>query len=130
MGHVAGEAEEVHRGGVVCCYFAPRPNSYDHERHARLREEGKPQREVRLPVWDFVIEWDDGTAVRLPPSRSTPRIETFELEGPYGPIAPPPNGCVMGYRHYNAMHARLPLKFDASKGSSLPPLKLPVIPIN
>ena len=116
-------------GGVVGCYFAPRPNSYDHKRHARLREEGKPQREVRLPVWDFVIERGDGTAVRLHPQCSTPKIETFELEGHSEAIAPPPKGYgeTWGrgtYKHYKAMNTRAYLQFDTSKGSLLPPFKI------
>ena len=74
------------------CYFAPRPNSYDHKRHAKLREEGRPQRDVCLPVWDFVIERGDGTAVRLHPQRSTPKVETLELQGPAEPVAPPCKG--------------------------------------
>ena len=35
-----------------------------------------------MPVWDFVIERNDGTAVRLEPQPNTPNVEAFEHENP------------------------------------------------
>ena len=47
-------------------------------------------------MWDFVIEREDGTGVRLHPQRKTRKIETFELEGLSEPIDPPPT---VSYTH-------------------------------
>ena len=121
---VGGWAE----GGLVGCYFAPRPNSYDHKRHSKLRQEGRPQKDVRLPVWDFVVERANGTAVRLHPQRTTTKVETFELEGPAESIPPPAKGYgeSMGrgtYKLYKVMNTRAQLRFDANKGWNLPPSK-------
>ena len=68
--------------GVIGCYVAPRPHSYDHTRHAKLWCQGRPLVHMRLPVWDFVIERNDGTSVRLEPQPSTPNVEAFEHENP------------------------------------------------
>ena len=114
--------------GLVGCYLAPRPNSYDHKRHAKLKGEGRPQRDVRLPVWDFVLERSDGTAVRLHPQRSTSFVETFEVEGHAEAVEPPPGGYGGSwghgtYKHYKQMNTRAPLRFDPNKGSRLFPGK-------
>ena len=66
--------------GLAGCYFAPRPNSYDHQRHKMLKDEGRPLLDVSLPVWDFVIRREDGTPVRLHPQRQDRQVKTFELD--------------------------------------------------
>ena len=91
-----------------------------------MKDEGRPQRDLRLPVWDFVLERADGTAVRLHPQRSTPQIETFELEGPVEPVVPPAKGFGESwgrgtYKFYKEVNTRASLKFDVTKGSGLPP---------
>ena len=55
--------------GLIGCYFAPRPNSYEHQRHKMLKGEGRPLLGVSSPVRDFVIRREDGTPVRLHPQR-------------------------------------------------------------
>ena len=84
--------------GLAGCCLAPRPSSYDHRRHKKLKEEGRPLLDVRLPVWDFVIRRQGGAGLRLHPQRSTVKVETFEIEGPVDPMDPPPprNGCSSG----------------------------------
>jgi hypothetical protein len=55
--------------GLIGCYLAPRPKSYNHQRHKLLKDEGRPLLDVSLHVWDFVIRREDGTPVRLRPQR-------------------------------------------------------------
>ena len=114
--------------GLVSCMVAPRPNSYDHKRHTKLRDEGKPLNDMPLPVWDFVIKREDGAGLRLHPQRSTVKVETFEIEGPEEPVEPPPqgNGCSSGrgaYKYYKNVQTKEMLRFDHSKGKWLPPGK-------
>ena len=112
--------------GLVGCYLAPRPSSYDHKRHKKLKEEGRPSLDVRLPVWGFVIRREDGAGLRLHPQRSTVKVETFEIEGPVDPVEPPPqgNGCSSGrgaYKYYKNVQTKEMLRFDPSKGKLPPP---------
>ena len=115
--------------GLIGCYFAPRPNSYDHKRHRKLKDEGTPLLDVRLPIWDFVIERKDGTAVRLHPQRSTVNVETFVLEGHEDPVEPPRQGkggkggsWGRGtYRYYKDIGTKEQLRFDKRKGNGLRP---------
>ena len=114
--------------GLIGCYFAPRPNSYDHKRHRKLKDEGTPLLDVRLPIWDFVIEREDGTAVRLHPQRSTVNMETFVLEGHEEPAEPPPRGKGGSwgrgtYAYYKSIGAMELLRFDERKGKVLQPFK-------
>ena len=123
---IVAQGENGRSCGLLGCYFAPRPNSYDHKRRAKLRQEGRPMQDVRLPVWDFVIEREDGTGVRLHPQRSTPKVETFELEGPAEPVVPPTQGHGGSwgrgtYKYYKKIQTRACLKFDTIKGKGLPP---------
>ena len=112
--------------GLVSCYVAPRPNSSDHTRHKKLKDEGRPLLDVRLLVWDFVIQRQDGAGLRLHPQRSTVKVETFEIEGPEDPVEPPPqgNGCSSGsgaYKYYKNVQTKEMMRFDPSKGKLLPP---------
>ena len=112
--------------GLVRCYVAPTPHSYDHTRHAKLRSEGRPLVHTRLPVWDFVIERDDGTAVRLEPQPSTPNVQTFEHEGSAVAEEPPLQVYGWGwgrksYTYYKNAQMGAMLKFDTLKGTLLPP---------
>ncbi len=82
--------------------------------------------DVQLPVWDFVFEREDGKAVRLHPQRSTPKVETFEVEGPAVPVEPPAEGKGGSwgrgtYRYYKVNQARAHLQFEPKNGIGLPP---------
>ena len=114
--------------GLIGCYIAPRPHSYDHKRHKMLFTAEKERREVKLPVWDFVIERSDGTALRLHPQRSTTKVETFRVNGPAEPVEPPSNGHggswgAGAFKHYKNAQTELALRFDANKGQWLQPFK-------
>ena len=105
-----------------------RPSSYDHKRHHKLKGEGRPLLDVRLPTWDFVIERAGGTVVRLHPQRSTVKVETFVLEGHEDPMEPPPQGKGGSwgrgtYRYYKDIGAKELLRFDKRKGQGLQPFK-------
>eukprot|EP00959_Pyramimonas_sp_CCMP1952_P176140 3680727-Pyramimonas_sp.AAC.1 len=52
-------------GALVGCSLEIRPNSYDHKRRSVLRAaQFAGQRvKVKLPMWDFALHRDDGTAV-------------------------------------------------------------------
>ena len=85
------------------------------------------RREVKLPAWDFVIERSDGTALRLHPQRSTPKVETFSVDGPPEPVEPPSNGHGGSwgpgtYSHFKNAQTELVLHFDPNKGLGLQPL--------
>ena len=64
--------------------------NYDHKRHRKLKDEGRSLLDVRLPIWDFVIERADGTGVRLHPQRSTVKVETFDIERPINTVGTRP----------------------------------------
>ena len=69
-----------------------RPNSYDHKRHHAAKENGEPITDRTLPVWDFVIVREDGTAIRLHPQWSTTKIEAFPAQGYLEPVQYPAKG--------------------------------------
>ena len=126
---VAVQGTEGRSRGLVGCYLAPRVGSYDHKRHDLLMQAGRPMERVQLPVWDFVFERDDGTALRLHPQRSTTQVETYEVEGHAQPVQVPRRGLGTSdgrgtYRRYVREHTRASLKFDARKGSNLQPFKV------
>ena len=106
---------EGRSGGVVGCSFAVRPNSYDHSRSYMLNKtSGAPS--VKLPIWDFVVHRDDGTATRLHPEWKKPRCPTFPEEG-HGEVVQPPRaglGCSDGrgtYRSYKTLANQETLRF-------------------
>jgi len=112
--------------GLVSCYVAPMPSSYDHKRRKKLKDEGRPLLDVRLPEWDFAIKRQGGAGLRLHPQRSTVKVETFETEGPVDPVEPPPqgSGCSSGrgaYRYYKNVQTKEMLRFDPAKGTLPPP---------
>ena len=65
--------------GLVGCSFEVRPNSYVWD--------GQPK--VKLPVWDFVLRREDGTGIRLHPSWTKPKVESYNIEGHAEPVEPP-----------------------------------------
>ena len=66
--------------GLIGSYLAPRPKSYNHQRHKMLKGKGRPLLDASLLVWDFVIRREDGTLVRLHPQRQDRQVKTFELD--------------------------------------------------
>ena len=69
---VIGSMEDPSRGmpGVVSCWFAPRPNSYDHATHLHLKDRGTPFTDFKLRAWDFVLIREDGSGSRLRPQKN------------------------------------------------------------
>ena len=111
-------------GGLVACYLALRPNSYDHKRHHMLRKKGEHAGVPRLPIWDFVVQREDGTAMRLHPSWSMRKVEVFEAEGHVNAIAPPRRGLGRSdgpgtYKHFKTLATRNTLRFDHTKRPSI-----------
>ena len=68
-------------GGLVGCRLEPRPGSYDHKRHHEKNLAGRPETDTQLRVWDFVLIRKDGSGVRLHPQWSTPKVESYAVEG-------------------------------------------------
>ena len=88
----------------------------------------RERRDVKLPVWDFVIERSDGTALRLHPQRTKTTVETFSVDGPPEPVEPPSNGHGGSwgpgtYSHFKNVQTELVLRFDPKKGLGLQPFK-------
>ena len=107
-------------GGLVACFLALRPGSYDHKRHHMLRENRQNGGVPRLPIWDFVVVREDGTAMRIRPQWSTRKVEVFEAGGHENAVAPPRNGLGRSdgpgtYKHFKALATRNPLRFDHTK---------------
>ena len=73
--------------GLTACEVRPRPNSYD---HGRQKQRDAPDHQ--LMDWDFLLVRSDGSAVRLHPGWSRPKIPIFPVEGHAEPVATPENG--------------------------------------
>ena len=79
-----------------------------------------------MPVWDFVIGRDDGTAVRLEPQPSTPNVQTFEHEGSAVAEEPPLQVYGWGWGRkshtcYKNAQMGAMLKLDTLNGTLIPP---------
>ena len=90
--HIVCHGHQNRNCGVVGCLLMPRPNSYDHKRHHAAKQNGAPVTDRVLPVWDFVIVREDGTAIRLHPQWSTTKIEAFPAQGYLEPVQYPAKG--------------------------------------
>ena len=106
--------------GLVSCSFAPRPNSYDHKRHNQLRLAGKPKKDAKLRVWDFVLTRADGSAVRLHPQWSTKAVDSYAVEGHAEEVKIPVHGLGESdgrgtYKHFKDLGTQRMLKFDGTK---------------
>ena len=67
--------------GITRIYLAPIKDSYDHKRHHAARKAERPYRpDAPVPVWDFVIERVDGTAVRLHPNATNNKVSIADME--------------------------------------------------
>jgi hypothetical protein len=108
-------------GGLVGCTFEPRPLSYDHKRHHKLRLEGVPASEQqRLSVWDFVLHRKDGSAFRFHPQWKAKKVETFPHEAHTRLVEPPSKGLGKSdgpgtYKFYKELDSACALKFDPQK---------------
>ena len=119
------EGPQGRSGGLVGCTFAQRPNSYDHKRHHQLRQQarsgGAQPPAAKLPVWDFVVHRQDGTAIRLHPEWSKPNVEAYDAsEGHEEEVQPPRAGLGRSdgrgtYSHYKAVGCQLRFTFDTAK---------------
>ena len=110
--------------GLVSCECAPRPNSYDHKRQHKAvqqcRANGERPPTVKMPVWDFVLNRDDGTGIRLHPQWSDRSLETVELGGHAEPIEIPRNGLGKSdgrgtFKKFKALGMTGSVRFDPSK---------------
>ena len=111
---------EGRSGGLTGCYFAQRPNSYDHKKHRQLRKAGMPQKDKKLLVWDFVLVRADGTGLRLHPQWSNNEVETYAVEGHAEEVEPPAHGLGESdgpgtYRRFKDMGTQRKLRFDGAK---------------
>jgi hypothetical protein len=112
--------------GLLSCSLETRPGSYDHKRHHALKQLGYDQPEYKLPIWDFVILREDGSAIRLHPEWKDGHIETWELEGHTPEIEPPVGGLGASdgrgtFRRYKEAQTKERLLFDKTKGKGLQP---------
>ena len=107
-------------GFVKACWFAQRPNSYDHKRHRQPKAEGRPQTNTQLRVWDFVIVRDDDSCIRLHPQWSTTAVDVAAGVGHEEEIVTPSTGLGGSegpgtYKYYKEVGVEKKLKFDAWK---------------
>ncbi len=111
---------EGRSGGLTECLLARRPNSYDHKRHNQLKHEARPQRDVRLRVWDFRLVRADGTSIRLHPQWSTPVVDICKGAGHEEDVAPPHSGLGESdgpgtFRYYREVGIEKKVRFDKQK---------------
>ena len=107
-------------GGIVGCEISVRPNSYDHLRHKKMKEEGTDMGHM-LPMWDFVVHRADGTGMRLHPRRAETWVDTIEAEGHREQVLPPRNGLGASdgsgtCRRYKSIGSPGKVRFDPDKG--------------
>jgi hypothetical protein len=112
--------------GLVRCECRPCPSSLDNMRHTKGVDRGQAQR-IPLPQWDFVLIRDDGSGIRVHPSWSSPKFNTYEVEPHSHPVRGPRAGLGKSDGHgtftfWKMLHAHPnPGRFDASKGAHLQP---------
>ena len=109
--------------GLCCCYFSPRPKSYDHQSAAAARKKGidvvlKPQ------SWDLLLTRDDGSAVRLHPEWSKTKFNAYPEEGPATEMPTPKKGFGKSagrgsFKAYKNDGVEKILRFDAQKVQQL-----------
>lgn len=64
--------------GIVGCWVAPRPGSYDHLMTSHNQARDRDGNVVRRAIWDFQVVRDDGTSVYLHPSWQTTKVSAWE----------------------------------------------------
>ena len=117
---------------IVSCRLQ-KTDKYDHKRHFAHRDKAKREKEqgvappqsrdpmeflppskeahragVQLKIWDFVLEFDDGSEVYLHPEYSDPNIACFN-----------PDACP--YKYFKNKQYGTTLSFDKSKRPLYPP---------
>ena len=68
-------------GGLTECWLSVRPGSYDHKRHHKLKQDGMPQPDAQLRVWDFLLVREDGSSVRLHPQWGNTHVDALAGKG-------------------------------------------------
>ena len=96
--------------GLVGCEFRKRTGSYDHSRQVQ-----EPANAAQKLCWDFVLKRSDGTAVRLHPEWSNPKVSTYAVEG-HEETQIPRNGLGMSdgrgtFKYYKEVGQARTLKF-------------------
>jgi hypothetical protein len=109
--------------GLIGCSISQRNNSYDHKMHHKLRVEQQSQAPERLAIWDFELQREDNTGVRLHPSWKGSKVETFRIEGHNQEVQPPEAGlgCSDGagtYKKYKILGNQQTIRFDPQKWQS------------
>jgi len=106
---------------IVSASFASRPGSYDHKRHHAEIKLGCPKTPSQLRVWDFVLERQDGSKIRIHPQWSSRTTEVFEGDG-HSPAAQPPRAGLGGsdgrgtFARYKAQATSFCVFYDPQKG--------------
>ena len=113
---------------MIGCWFAPRPQSYDHATHHQLRAKGTPFTDFKLQIWDFVVMRADGSGVRLHPRNKTKDVECFDFQAHSEDVEPPPKGVGKSwgrgtYKHYRELGIIYKVKFGARKNTRTTPQK-------
>jgi len=112
-------------GGVPCTIvsasFASRPGSYDHKRHHAQKELGCPRATSQLRVWDFVLERQDGSKIRIHPQWNSRKTEVFEGNEHSPGVQPPRAGLGNSdgkgtYARYKAEGTTYHVYYDPQKG--------------
>ena len=105
--------------GLLSCWVAIRPNSYDNARHEQLKDKGA-QRKDKLPCWDFLLIREGGTGVRLHPSWDSNKVKAYAIEGEAEPVEPPHGipGGTWGpgtYHYFKTLGVSKTYRFDHNK---------------
>ena len=112
-------------GGLTGCSFSPRPNSYDHKSHHKLKKAGvRPELQSLLPTYDFVLHRVDGTSIRLHPSWRGGKVESYDGAGHLEPVPPPKPGLGASegpgtFKRYKDLGNDRTLHFDPLKCEAL-----------
>ena len=115
----------VGQSPLVRCELAVRPNSYDHLRQQLVSDQQRTfDPNVKLPVWDFVLHRQDGSAVRLHPQRTHTDVSWFDSQCHQETVPPPRSGLGRSdgpgtVRRYKQEGVQGKFKFDANKNPQL-----------
>jgi len=119
-------------GGLTGCSFSPRPNSYDHKSHHKLKKAGvRPRLQSHMPTYDFVLHRVDGTSIRLHPSWRGGKVESYDGAGHLEPVPPPKPGLGASegpgtFKRYKDLGNARTLHFDPLKCQALHVVPVPV----
>ena len=113
MTHVVSGPGNSSRG-LVGCDIAPRPGSYDHARSVAQAQHAQGAL-LKLPLWDFVLRREDGSAIRVHPQWKTPKVGSVP-DGHFPDVQPPTAGLGKSdgpgtYKHFKDSASERLLKF-------------------